>query len=137
MARRHPIAVAIKQHADEEARLASFSAIVALGGVAGGLCLDCIPERLIDDRLVFARIGLFVVNDLAAINAVLQYQVERTASEWLAAAQATRCAGPQFGLNTLGVELVLQQADRAEFGIAVKNEAHDCRLAVDDDELVV
>ncbi|MGC1885729.1 MAG: hypothetical protein WA709_06475, partial [Stellaceae bacterium] len=37
MARRHPVAVAIKQHAGEEARLPSFSALVALGGVAGKL----------------------------------------------------------------------------------------------------
>ena len=71
MARRHPIAVAIKQQADEEAGWASFSAIVVLGGVAGEPGLDSIPERVIDDRLVFAKIGLFVVNDLAAINAVL------------------------------------------------------------------
>src|SRR5215813_9687178 len=34
IARRHPIAVAIKQHASEEARLASISIIVALGRVA-------------------------------------------------------------------------------------------------------
>ena len=54
MARRHPIAVAIKQHTDEEARLPSFSAIVALGGVAGKLRLDRIPEGLIDDRRVLA-----------------------------------------------------------------------------------
>ena len=68
MARRHPIVVAIKQHASEEARLPSFSALVALGGVAGKLDLDRIPERLIDDRLVFAKMGLFVVNDLASID---------------------------------------------------------------------
>jgi hypothetical protein len=47
MARRHPIAVAVKQHAGEEARLARSSVIVVLGGVAGKPGLDCIPERLI------------------------------------------------------------------------------------------
>src|SRR6476620_9905891 len=36
-----------------------------------------------------------------------------------------------------GLQLVLQQPDRAEFGIAAKDEAHDFRLAVDDDELAV
>ena len=45
MARRHPIAVAIKQHASEEARLASFSIIVALGRVAGKLGLDRLSGR--------------------------------------------------------------------------------------------
>src|SRR6266446_10735662 len=137
MARRHSIAVAIKQHAGEEAGWASFSAIVALGGVAGELGLDSIPERLIDDRLVFAKIGLFVVSNLAAINAVLQHQVERTTGEWLATRDAARGARPQPALDTPGFKLVLQQSDRAEFGIAAKNEAHGFRLAVDDDELAV
>ena len=36
-----------------------------------------------------------------------------------------------------GFQLVLQPPDRAEFGIASKNEAHDFRFAVDDDELAV
>src|SRR5271169_7253241 len=135
MARRHPIAVAIKQHASEEARLARFSVIVALGGVAGNLGLDRIPERLIDNRLMFARIGLSVVNDLAPINAVLQHQVERTAREWLTRFETTRGAHPQLALDAPGLQLVLQQPDRAEFGIAAKNEAHDFRLAADDDEL--
>jgi NAD(P)-dependent dehydrogenase (short-subunit alcohol dehydrogenase family) len=43
MARRHPVAVAIEQHASEQARLPSFSAIAMLGGIARKLRLDCIP----------------------------------------------------------------------------------------------
>src|SRR4029077_18669512 len=79
--------------------------------------------------------GLLLVDDLASIDPVLQHQIERAAREWLAAAQATRCAGPQPALDAAGGELVLQQPDRAEFGIAAKNESHGFRLAVDDDEL--
>jgi hypothetical protein len=60
--RRHPVPVAIKQHASEEARLPSFSAIAVLGVIARKLRLDCIPPRLIDDWLVFAAIGLLIVN---------------------------------------------------------------------------
>jgi len=99
MARCHPVPVAIKQHAGEEARLLSSSALVALGGVAGELGLDRIPERLIDDRLMFARMGLFVMNDLAPVNAVLQHQVERTAGEWLPTRDAPRGAGSQLALD--------------------------------------
>src|ERR1700730_7635538 len=36
-----------------------------------------------------------------------------------------------------GVEPLLQQSDRTAFGISAKNEAHDFRLAFDDDELAV
>src|SRR6201998_3004848 len=137
MARRHPMAVAIKQQAGEEARLTMSSARVPLGGVAGQLCLNRIPQRLIDDRRVLTRMGLLLVDDLASIDTVLQHQIERAAGEWLAAAQATRCAGPQPALDAAGVELVLQPPDRAEFGMAAKNEAHGLRLAVDDDQLAV
>src|SRR6266436_2729558 len=137
MARRHPIAVAIKQQAGKEARLTMSCACVPLGGVAGKLCLNRIPQRLIDDRRVLTRMGLLLVDDLASIDPVLQHQVERAAGEWLAAPQATRCAGPQLALDAAGVELVLQQPNRAEFGIATKNEAHGFRLAFDDDELAV
>jgi hypothetical protein len=38
--------------------LPSFSALVPLGGVAGKLRLDRIPERLIDDRRVLATMEL-------------------------------------------------------------------------------
>src|SRR5215471_7839837 len=103
MAWRHPMAVAIKQQAGEEARLTMSCACVPLGGVAGKLCLNRIPQRLIDDRRVLARMGLRLVNNLAAIDAVLQHQIERAAREWLAAVQATRGAGPQSALDAAGV----------------------------------
>src|SRR5215471_9435069 len=128
---RHPVAVAIKQHPGEQARLASSCARVALGGVAGKLGLDRIPQRRIDNRLMFAKIRLFVVNDLAPIDAVAQYQVERTAGEWLATREAARGARPQLALDAPGFQFVLQQPDRTKFGIAAKNAADDFRLVVD------
>src|SRR5262249_5433935 len=134
---RHPLAVAIKQHPGEQARLASSRARVALSGVAGKLRLDRIPQRLIDNRLMVAKIGLLVVNDLASIHAVPQYQVERSAGAWPATRKAARGARPQPALDAPGFQFVLQHPHRAEFGIAAKNTADDFRLAVDDDELAV
>src|ERR1700726_970748 len=90
MARRHPVAVAIKQHAGEEAGLVISCARLPLGDVAGKLSLDRVPQRLIDDRGVLARMELALVNDLASVNAVLQHQVERAARERLAPRQAPR-----------------------------------------------
>src|SRR6202043_1891137 len=43
MARRHPVAVTIKQHPGEEARLARLSATSVPGGIAGELLLNGIP----------------------------------------------------------------------------------------------
>jgi hypothetical protein len=50
---------------------------LAPGSIAGELLLNGIPQWLIDDRRVFAGMELVLVNDLAAIGAVLQHQVER------------------------------------------------------------
>src|SRR6516162_2127706 len=90
IARRHPVALGIKQHPGEQARLVSAGASVALGGIAGEPHLNRIPERLVDDWRVFARMGLSLVNDVAAIGAVPQHQVERPAREWLAADHPAR-----------------------------------------------
>src|SRR5207248_11460805 len=92
---------------------------------------------LIDDRRVFARMGLSLVHDLAAIEPVLQHQVERAAREWLAANAAPRSGGPRFAVDRLSFELVLQQPDRTEFGIAAKNGANDLCLTLDHKELAI
>jgi len=80
---------------------------------------------------------LTLVNDLAEIGAVLQYQVERTARERLATDDPTRSTRPQLALDALRFKLRLQQPHRAEFGITAKDRAHDLRFAVDDAEPVV
>src|SRR6516164_8290358 len=103
--------------------------------MAGELRLNRIPKRLIDDRRVFAPMGLALVNNLAAIGAVPQHQVEPPAREWLAADHSTRGTRPRLAFASLGFELFLQKPHRAEFGIAAKDRAHEFRLAVDDDEL--
>src|SRR5204863_8447966 len=108
---------------------------VALGGVAAQWPLNRIPQRRIDDRRVFAGMGLALVNDLAAIEAVLQHQVERTARERLVADEAPRSARPRLAFDPSGFKLVLQQPNRTEFGVAAEDGVHDFRLAFGDDEL--
>src|SRR6185437_13925970 len=105
---RHSVAVAIKQHPGEQAGLASRWAGVAPGGIAGELRRNRIPERRINDRDVVAGMGLSLVDDLAAIDAVLQDQVERAARKRLAADDPTCGAGPRFAVDATGVELFLQ-----------------------------
>ena len=77
IARCHPVARGTKQHPGEQARLVSACAGGALGGIADHPHLNRIPQRLIDDWRVFARMGLLLVNDLAEIGGVPQHQVER------------------------------------------------------------
>src|SRR6202011_5988459 len=137
MARRHAVAVAIKHHAGEEAGLARSSAALAPGSIAGKLLLNGIPQWLIDDRRVLATMELALVNDLAAIGAVLQHLVERAARKRLPAHEPPGSARPRLTFDPARFELRLQQSDRAEFGIAPENQTNGIRLAVDRDELVV
>ena len=132
VARRHLVAVGVEQHAGEQARLARSGAEVSLGSVGGELGLGHIPQRLVDDRRVFAGVGLSFVDDLAEIGAVLQDQVERTARERPAASDAARSARPCFALDSLCFELLFQQPDRTELGIAAEDQANDLRLAVNE-----
>src|SRR6202045_4154678 len=111
MARSQPVAVAIKQHAGEQAGLVISCARIPLGGVAGKLSLDRVPRRLIDYRRVFARLELALVNDRAAIGAVLQHQVERAPRERLPADEAPGSARPRLTFDPARFELRLQQAD--------------------------
>src|SRR5215469_9968629 len=81
-------------------------------------------------QLYFRRSG-------SSRDTVLQNQVERAARKWLAALAPTRGARPGLTIDPAGFELLLQQPDRAEFGIAAEDRAHDLRLAAHDDEFAV
>ena len=107
MAPRHGIAVAIKEDPGERAQLARWWARMARGSVFGEPCLNRLPDRLIDNWPVFAGTGLPLVDDLAEIDPVLQYQVERTAREGL----------PPIGRPEALVRdlLVMPQASNASF----------------------
>src|SRR5580693_2749502 len=107
MASRHPIAVAIKQHAGEEAGLARSSAALAPGNIAGELLLNGIPQWLIDDRRVLATVELALVDDLAEIGAVLQHQVERAARKRLPAHEPPGSARPRLTFDAAHFELRL------------------------------
>src|SRR5262249_59573465 len=88
MGRRDPVAVAVKQHAGEQARLANAYGGVTFDGVAGELRLNRFPQPRINDRRVFAGMGVAFVNDLAAIEAAFAAQAEAAPADDLAPAQA-------------------------------------------------
>src|SRR5579862_7123090 len=120
MGRGHALALAVEQQPGKQARVLDPSAGAALDRVLGKTGLRGIPQRSIDDRAVLARIGLILVDDLPAIEPVLEDQVERAAADWLAAPAPSRCAGPGLTGNAISFEFGLQQPDRAERGIATE-----------------
>src|ERR1700745_604225 len=77
------------------------------------------------------------MHDLAEIGAVLEHQVEGAARKRLAANRAPGSARPLFAPDAAGVEPLLHQPDRAEFGIAAEDRTHDLRLAIDDEEFAI
>src|SRR5205807_2772153 len=107
--RGHAVALAVEQQSGEKARVFHSNAGTALNHVLGKAGLHRIPQRGVDDPLVLAGIALVLVDDLAAVDPVLQYQVERAAGERLAAPAPARSAGPALAGNAVGFELRLQE----------------------------
>ena len=54
-------------------------AMFALDSVPGEALLDRVPEPILNDRRMLARIALVLMHDAAAIDWVLQHQIEGTA----------------------------------------------------------
>src|SRR3954453_8690894 len=78
------LAIGIEQEPGQRARILIVPRHT-LGAVRCQGRLSFFEERLLDDRLMLARIGDAFVSDLAAIDPVLQHRVERSAAEALAA----------------------------------------------------
>src|SRR3984957_6795844 len=88
------------------------------------------PKLFVDDRGVLSRKGFALVDDLAPIDPVLQYQVQRPAVEPLSAIGTAVRGCPALADDPGGVEIGLKRAHRAERKIAMKNMAGGGRLRV-------
>src|SRR5260370_37047283 len=78
---------------------------------------------------------MVLVHDLAAVDPVLQYQVERAAPDRHAAPAPARSTGPALAGDAVGFELRLQQPHRADCGVALEDVTHRLRLAAEGDAL--
>src|SRR5438132_724301 len=85
--RRHPVSAVIKNVPGQE-RTRIDPKVVSCPGLRQ-LFLDRIEESLIEDWLMFTRVMLFLMNDLADIDPVLEQVGERPLGERNAAADAT------------------------------------------------
>ena len=92
------------------------------------LALHLSPELLVDDRRVFAGKCLVLVDDLAAIDRVLQHQIQRPARKPLAAVGAAVRRGAALADDAAGYQIIPQGAHRPKFEIAPKDRPHGCRL---------
>ena len=90
MGRREAIAVAIEDQTRQQARRLRAHGQRPLASIGGEPVLNDLPKFRIDDRLVLAGVDFALVGDLAAIEPVLQHQVERAARETACRRRAVR-----------------------------------------------
>src|SRR5262245_28198664 len=75
MARCQPFAVRVKDQAGEEAGLLCISPHFPIDPVLSKDGLNVVPKGLADNRWMLCGIGVAIVRDFAAIDAILQHQI--------------------------------------------------------------
>src|SRR3954468_22553317 len=86
---------------------------------------------------MLSRVVLVLVHDVAAIDPVLQHQVERASADRLAAPATAGAAGPSLAEHSLELQLVPEQTHRAQHAIAPEDVPHRVCFARNDDELMI
>src|SRR5438552_10748835 len=106
MGRHDAVTLDVEQQSGEEARTPCSCSCRALDRVGGQLRLDLVPQRLVDDWLVLARVMRALMADLAAVDPVLQHQVQRTPGQRLAAPASAGAARSAFAADARCIELL-------------------------------
>src|SRR5215469_6721533 len=86
---------------------------------------------------MFAGIERILMDDLTAVDPVLQHPIKRTSAKRLAAPPSARSTGPAFAGDALRLEFSFEQPHRAERGVAAEDVTHPLGLGFDDDKLAV
>ena len=90
---RQALAGFVENHARQRAGVLSARRC-PLHTVPGKHRLDIVPQRLVDDRRMFAGLGIALVCCLATVNAVLEDQIKRPTGEPLAPILGAVGSGP-------------------------------------------
>src|SRR5437764_1387514 len=77
------------------------------------------------------------MHDVAAIDPVLQHQVERASGDRLPAPATAGAAGPLLADNSLELQLVPEQTHRAQHAISPEDVPHRVCFAGNDDKLMI
>ncbi len=86
---------------------------------------------------MLAGIAVFLVDDLAPIDAVPKHFIKGPAGEWLAAGGPAKSIHADFADDATLVEVVLEVRDRAEFAVAPEDVSDGPGLGVIDHQLSV
>ena len=113
MGRRHVGAVRVEDQPGQQAGSLRACGEAPLASIGGEPVLHDPPELCIDDRVMLAGVGGVLMGDLAAIDAILQQQIERAAREWLAARKTAASPRTTLADDAQTVEFDFQQRNRA------------------------
>jgi len=107
----HPLALRVEQKAGQHARPIVGAAIGTFDPVRAEDDLGLVPEALVDNGVVLSGIALVLVNGLAAIDPVLQHEIESAARQrFTAIGMPIRCL-PGLADNALRIQVGLEQPD--------------------------
>jgi hypothetical protein len=130
MGRCHPRSGVIVDQARKQAYLGHAGTGRTVEPVGREPALNLVPERFIDDWRVFAGIAVLFVNDFAAVDAVLQHEIESAAGQQPTTSLAVVLVDPHFAYDPAAVELLLEGEDGAECGVAPVDVADRLCLAL-------
>src|SRR5262249_20716738 len=133
--RRHPVTAVVEDETGEK-RTALDPSVSALGEITRELGLYGIPELLVHDHLVLARISNALVHDLAPIDAVAQQMIERTPPE-RAAEYAAGGQDPLLAAASFSIKVCPQPRNAAKGEIALEDQPHRLGLGLVHNELSI
>src|ERR1700691_349475 len=133
----HSLAMCIEQYPGQQARLLCGHAMVSIDTVVTQDRLGFVPKRLLNDRRMLTRVALVLMHDLAAIDSVLQHEIEGTAGERLAAVLIAICCRADLADDVMVVEFGFEQTDGFELSVAPEDMSDRLGLRLVDDKLAV
>ena len=96
----------------------AYEANLPIDPILGKDGLNSVPKGLVHNRRMLSGIGIALVGDLTAIDAILQHEIEGAAGELLAAVRRAVCQNPPLAPDLRFFQFSLEEAHRSHFYIA-------------------
>ena len=101
-------------------------------GLGSKQVLRALPDSAIDDCPMLARMPNLPVPDLTEVDRVGEQFIERTAPEWLSAGLDPLLRNSNLRDDPVASQCFLQQTDRTEFEITLKDMTYGLRFRLID-----
>src|SRR5262245_27258107 len=137
MSGRQSFAAFVEGQAGEEARVLRGSSGSPVDPVLGEDSLDLVPQGLVHNGFVLSGIGVALMRDLSAIDAVLQHEIKSAARELVTAPDSSVRKAAAFAADSRGIKLGFKGTHRPEFDVAPEDVEEGLSLLLIDDQLPI